>query len=250
VALDGCYIEKSRGDDLTFWAAPPPTRVDLAQVAWGSRERVTRLREKRGKYFDVDPSENPLATDQPLLAACYAASLQGVVTLGERAGRPLARVGQTAGARDPSQADAASLTPGHGYNLHAGVRVGAQDRRGLTRLCKYVARGPLANDRLSLMPDGRVAYRLRRTWRDSTTRLVFTPHDFISKLVPLISRPLRRQISCVQISYPPQNPLPRPLRAERSPALTGGAGPARDQPATEATPPTCAQERQGGERSR
>jgi hypothetical protein len=201
VALDGCYIEKSRGDELAFWAAPPPTRTDVAQVAWEVCERVTRLLQKRGRYFDTDPSEDPLATDQPLLAACYAASLQGVVTLGERAGKPLARGGRTpagpeltAGAKGANEADAASLTPGHGFNLHAGVRVSAQDRRGLTRLCKYVARGPFANDRLSLTPDGQVAFRLRRTWRDGTTRLVFTPHDFISKLLPLIWAPYRNRI--------------------------------------------------------
>jgi hypothetical protein len=79
--------------------------------------------------------------------------------------------------------------PTHGYNVHAGVRVPAGDRARLERLCRYAARGPIANERLSLAPDGRVVVRLRRRWRDGTTHLVLSGPELIEKLCALTPPP-------------------------------------------------------------
>ena len=43
------------------------------------------------------------------------------------------------------------------------------DRDGLERLSRYLARPPLTTERLSLAPDGRVVYALRRHWKDGTS---------------------------------------------------------------------------------
>ena len=76
-----------------------------------------------------------------------------------------------------------------GFNVHANVRVGAKDRDGLEHLCRYLARPPIANDRLQELPDGRLALRFKQAWRDGTTHIVFMPHELIEKLIPLIPRP-------------------------------------------------------------
>jgi hypothetical protein len=76
-----------------------------------------------------------------------------------------------------------------GINVHANVRVGANDRDGLEHLCRYLARPPIANGRLQELPDGRLALRFKQAWRDGTTHIVFTPHELIEKLIPLIPRP-------------------------------------------------------------
>ena len=44
------------------------------------------------------------------------------------------------------------------------------DDEGRERLCRYGARPPFSLERLSLLPDGRVAYRLRRPRRNGVTR--------------------------------------------------------------------------------
>ena len=44
-----------------------------------------------------------------------------------------------------------------GFSLHAGVHLHANDRQGLLHLCGYGARPPLTQDRLSALPDGRLA---------------------------------------------------------------------------------------------
>ncbi len=76
-----------------------------------------------------------------------------------------------------------------GFNLHARTRIAANDREGLERLIRYIARPPLSEDRLSELADGRVAVRLKRPWRDGTTHVAFTPEEFIEKLVALVPRP-------------------------------------------------------------
>jgi hypothetical protein len=38
----------------------------------------------------------------------------------------------------------------------------ARDRLRLERLLRYASRGPISNERLSLLPDGRIHYKLKR----------------------------------------------------------------------------------------
>ena len=71
----------------------------------------------------------------------------------------------------------------------AATRVARHLWADLERLCRYLLRPPLAYDRLTLRPDGSVALRLPRVLRDGTRALLFTPIDFIARLVPLIPRP-------------------------------------------------------------
>jgi putative transposase len=49
-----------------------------------------------------------------------------------------------------------------GFSLHAGVHLHANDRQGLAHLCGYGARPPLTQERLSALPDGKLAYRMKR----------------------------------------------------------------------------------------
>ncbi len=79
-------------------------------------------------------------------------------------------------------------------SLHADVAVPGNDRRRLERLCRYVARPPLALDRLEAMADGRLAYRLKTRWRDGTTHVVMERHELLERLAPLIPPPRAHQV--------------------------------------------------------
>jgi hypothetical protein len=72
---------------------------------------------------------------------------------------------------------------------HANVCVPARDRRRLERLCRYVARPPIATERLSQLPDGRLLYALKHRWRDGTTHVVFEPLELLEKLAALVPPP-------------------------------------------------------------
>jgi putative transposase len=71
-----------------------------------------------------------------------------------------------------------SRGPGHahldGFDLHADVWVAARDDAGLERLCRYVVRPPLAQERLRLRDDGRVQLDLKTPWHDGT-RVLWGP---------------------------------------------------------------------------
>jgi hypothetical protein len=52
-----------------------------------------------------------------------------------------------------------------------------------------VARPAIATQRLDVLPDGKIRYRLRRPFHDGTTAVVFAPLTFIEKLCALIPPP-------------------------------------------------------------
>ena len=60
---------------------------------------------------------------------------------------------------------------------------------GLERLARYLARPPLASERLSLAADERVVYALRRHWKDGTRGFVFATLDCIARLAACVLRP-------------------------------------------------------------
>ena len=76
-----------------------------------------------------------------------------------------------------------------GFNVHAGVTVRAGDGEGLERLLRYCARPPFSLERLSLLPDGRVAYLLRKPRRNGATHLVMTPVQLLARISALIPPP-------------------------------------------------------------
>jgi hypothetical protein len=46
-----------------------------------------------------------------------------------------------------------------------------------------------ATERLPLLPDGRLLYRLKRRWRDGTSHTIFDPLDLVGKLAALVPPP-------------------------------------------------------------
>jgi len=60
----------------------------------------------------------------------------------------------------PPHADA-HLARANGFSLHAGVWAGANDRKKLEHICRYIARPAVSNERLSLTESGQVRYTLK-----------------------------------------------------------------------------------------
>jgi Putative transposase len=56
-----------------------------------------------------------------------------------------------------------------GFNLHAAVRCGANDRKALELLCRYITRPALANERVQCNAAGQAVLKLKMPWRDGTT---------------------------------------------------------------------------------
>ena len=53
----------------------------------------------------------------------------------------------------------------NGFSLHAGVAAKAHQRNKVERLCRYIARPAVSEQRLSLTPTGKVRYELKTPFR-------------------------------------------------------------------------------------
>jgi len=73
--------------------------------------------------------------------------------------------------------------------VHANTAIEGRDRQRLERLCRYTARPPLAQDRVSVLDDGRVKYELKSTFKDGTQAVVMHPMNFMARLCALVPPP-------------------------------------------------------------
>jgi hypothetical protein len=189
LVLDGIYIVGD-GGKVFFRRVAPPSDAEVARVADRVHRSVARLLQRRGLGPKVDPeATDTLRQDQPLLADLYSASISRRVATGPRAGRRVAKVGDAVDLEDVAVPSGRRCAAVAGFSVHADVCVPAHDRMRLERLCRYAGRPPVATERLSVLPDGRLLYRLKRRWRDGTTHVLFEPLELVEKLVALVPPP-------------------------------------------------------------
>jgi hypothetical protein len=183
---DGVFVCDQDGVPR-FRALPAPSPGDIAAVAWDVCERVVALLRKRGQWLDAPPEDDDFANREPLLAALFGASIQGTLVMGARAGQRQVRLFGAA-ARDDSESRP-KVKNAYGFDVDAGVRVAAHDRKGLERLARYMLRPPLAKDRIERLADGRYRIRLKKPWRDGTTDLVLEGVELVGRLAALVPPP-------------------------------------------------------------
>jgi hypothetical protein len=188
LVLDGVFAVDGSG--VAFHPVRRLTREDVAAVVAVIARRVARLLERRGLVGGTESSGAPdlWSEEAPVLAAVAAASVEGRVALGPRAGARVRLCG------DPPE-DVAPMTlgPCHaqvgGFDLHAGLVTRAGQRDRLERLCRYALRPPLAQDRLHVSDEGEIWLTLRHRWADGTTHLRFDPLELLERLAVLTPRP-------------------------------------------------------------
>lgn len=74
------------------------------------------------------------------------------------------------------------------------------ERTKLERLCRYITRPAVAEERLELQPSGDIRLRLKTPYSDGTTHLLFSGLEFVEKLAALIPPPrihLTRFFGCL-----------------------------------------------------
>jgi hypothetical protein len=136
------------------------------------------------------PGLDDIFEDHPELTRCTAASVRGQVAFGARVGRRVRRIGSGFGFEEEvAQMTGNKCAAIHGFTLHAGVHVGPGQRGRLEGLIRYIARGPLSHERLSLRSNGDVELQLKTAWSDGTTALVFSAEEFLERLVALVPPP-------------------------------------------------------------
>ena len=179
----------------------------MQQIVETSARRIIRLCTKRGLLDDT--AADPLADEEPVLAALTAASVRGITATGARAGQRLRRVLKDAatGVRT-----APLCFTSRGFSLHAATRIAGPDRRGLERLCRYVARPALAGGRLRIVDADHLSFALKTPWSDGTRHLLLSPMELLEKLAVLVPPP-RFHLLRYHGVLAPRGPGPRPHRA-------------------------------------
>ncbi len=107
---------------------------------------------------------------------CERHSITYRIAVGPQQGRKVFTLQTLPDERDADEAPAVGNVAG--FSLHAGVAAKADQRDKLERLCRYVTRPAIAEQRLSLTNQGKVRYELKTPYRDGTTHIIFEPVDF------------------------------------------------------------------------
>ena len=192
--LDGAYAWQP-GGRVQWCGHGGVCDEDVALLVKRIRDRVIRKLRKMGKWPDAAGDgggvEELTGGDEgeQLLLELESAAVQGRSMKGERderAGR---------GTMSEPFVKGKLCADVDGFSLHAGVLVPGHDRKRLEKLCRYAGRPAVAESRLSLLPDGRVAYELKRKWKDGTTHVVMEPGVLIERLVALVPRPRKHLVT-------------------------------------------------------
>ena len=183
--LDGAYA--FRGNRAVFHRARRPTGDELNRLLDRLSHRIVRVLECRGLLI-ADP-EHPYLDLEPgsSLDHLQTASVAYRIAIGPHAGRKALTLYSVPpieeGPNNPLTARRA------GFSMHAATVCEAHQRSRLERLCRYIARPPIATQRLSVDGRGRVVYRYKQPFRDGSTHVVLEPLDFIARLAALVPRP-------------------------------------------------------------
>jgi hypothetical protein len=197
LALDGVYWREPETNRVRFFEAPAPTAEALEEVVHRVARRVRNLlirkgllvagEREEGGTISIDP-EDPTALD-----LMQGASIREIVGLGNKWKRVEVKGRQ----KDMPwvQGGKPFTAEEDGYTIHAGVwldgRVGRDGpgREKLEKVCRYLLRPAFAEDRLSLRPDGKIEYELRKRRWDGGTSVVLEPLELMEKLAALVPAP-------------------------------------------------------------
>ena len=111
------------------------------------------------------------------------------IAVGPLAGRKTMTLRNPGAMVDAATSSKPSTAARDGFSINAAVGCEAGERGKLERVCRYMARPPIAEERLSIDGDGLVVYELKHASSDGTTHVLFEPDDFIARLAALVPRP-------------------------------------------------------------
>jgi hypothetical protein len=230
--LDGVYVTGTKGANAHFHRVNEPSSGELTQVVHKIAHRVGRYLERQG-WLERDAENDYLAldtADDDPLSVLQGHSISYRIALGPQAGRKVFTL-QTLPPVDIDESHSGTVGQVAGFNLHAGVAARADQRRKLERLCRYIARPAVSEQRLSLTAQGKVRYQLKTPYSDGTTHVIFEPLDFISRLAALVPKP-RVNLTRYHGVFAPNSQH----RARVTPARRGRGHKAKASGSEEATP--------------
>ena len=234
--LDGVYTTDDNGY-IRFHPVKAPTQHQLDTLVARIIQRVIRILIRDG-YLTAEQEQPGLALpDADPLDNLNAASIRYTIALGPGRGNRTLTIHDPASVK--SERPVKALTCNHdGFSLNAAIACQANQRDKLERLCRYVTRPAISLERLTLRSDGQVQVQLKHPFRDGTTHLLFSPLDFIGKLVALIPRPRHNLVRYHGVLAPNATLRPGIIPATQQRERKKPADHQSHNSSTEAVPPT------------
>jgi hypothetical protein len=171
IAIDGVFALDEATQEPRFHFVAPPTPSDMHRIAASTCTRVIRLLRRRGLLGHGSKQGQGNA-------------MQVCRTVGLSRGR-LERLDKRGHAQQELYPDELRSLPRstsklvaneNGFSVEAGVHLGALNRKGREKLVRYCLRPAIAGERLSLLRDGSIAYRVKVA-RGGKTHRVMRPME-------------------------------------------------------------------------
>jgi hypothetical protein len=176
--VEGVFVASSDGQSARFIRQDPPSDEEVAHVVSGVEHRLTRVLARWRARRQPDSAIDSDAAD--ILPACAEVPATEFVRILSQK-EPQDR-------RPTLKKPLCARSPG-GLELHAAVTIASHDRKGLERLCRYLSRPPIPQDRLERRGDGKYVLSLKRTWKGGIKAVVFEHLDLIARLAALVPAP-------------------------------------------------------------
>lgn len=186
--IDGTYELGPELEPTDFFAANPPTLPELDLVLAQIIKRLTKYLERQKIIVKDNDSEFQLEIpDEDTFSRLQASSVTYRFATGPSKGKK-AMVLKSVQDSDHF-AKSGLVVKNSGFSLHAGVATKANERDKLEKICRYIARPAISEERLSLNARGEVIYKFKKPWDDGTTALKMTQMELMEKLAALTPRP-------------------------------------------------------------
>jgi len=179
-----------------FHPAPLPTQQELEALVARASKRILHFLQRRG-VFSLVPApgdgevtvvaDETMGEKDRLLAKLLAAATASMAPAGPAHKRKAIRI-----VLDPDDRPVAKgnlCAQARAFNLQAATHVAANDKPGRERLCRYILRPPLANDRLKIVDDSLLRLDFKKPWSDGTSSVDLAPLALIARLAALVPHP-------------------------------------------------------------
>nr|BBI40735.1 IS91 family transposase [Pseudomonas sp.] len=215
--LDGVYEDTTERPQRKprLHRARAPTSAQLTELANTIAHRVCRHLSRRGWLEGEDESVflSDSAGSDDSMDGLRMSSITYRIATGRDAGRKVVTLQTLPGDAGSLEGEAGKVG---GFSLHAGVAAEAHESHKLEKLCRYITRPAISEQRLSISPQGRVRYQLKTPWRNGTTHVEWDAVDFIAKLAALVPPPRTHLTRFHGVFAPNAN-----LRAQLTPSGRG-----------------------------
>ena len=197
LVLDGLYTTGEDGSPI-FTRVPGIENDELACIVRGVSRRVIKyLRKTRrlSEYGEAVYIGDGDYEEHEALFHMKRASVSSRIALGARAGLKVRRIGSGFGYEEEiPKSQSYGCVSINGFSIHAATSIKAHERDRLEKLLRYLGRGPVSHERISLDENGNIHYELKSSY-DGATHVMFSPMEFIEKLTSMIPPPYKHQVN-------------------------------------------------------